>query len=62
MYKLKIFLSVTFWTLVGVKMNLERPFWETSYSEKDAPATFNKGNPSWDVIEVLENHLTKGKV
>jgi tellurite methyltransferase len=43
-------------------MNCDRPFWETSYSKTDAATTFNKGKPSWDVIEVLENHLTNGKV
>ena len=41
---------------------MEKPFWETTYSEEDSAKTFNNGKPSWDVVEVLENHIHKGKV
>lgn len=43
-------------------MNSEKPFWETSYTKAGSPATFSSGKPSWDVVEVLENRLTKGRV
>ena len=43
-------------------MNPEKPFWETMYAGTGSPTTFKKGKPSWDVIEVLEKHITKGKV
>ena len=49
-------------SLAGTKMMIEKPFWEQTYSKKGAPVTFNDGKPSWDVIEVLERYLTKGKV
>ena len=39
-----------------------KPFWETTYSEEDSAITFNNGNPSWDVVEVLENHIHQGRV
>ena len=40
----------------------EKPFWESAYSRTGSPDTFNSGRPSWDVVEVLEKHLQKGKV
>ena len=40
----------------------EKPFWERTYSEEESAKTFNNGKPSWDVVEVLENHIHKGKV
>ena len=41
---------------------IEKPFWETTYSEEESAKTFNNGKPSWDVVEVLENRIHKGKV
>ena len=41
---------------------IEKPFWETTYSEEESAKTFNNGNPSWDVVEVLENHIHQGSV
>ena len=41
---------------------IEKPFWETTYSEEETAKTFNNGKPSWDVVEVLESRITRGKV
>ena len=41
---------------------IKKPFWETTYLKEEATSTFNNGKPSWDVVEVLEKHIHKGKV
>jgi tellurite methyltransferase len=43
-------------------MNFEKPFWEKTYSENTSPTTFNKGKPSLDVVEVLENFIHHSRV
>jgi tellurite methyltransferase len=41
---------------------IEKPFWEKAYTKKGTPNTFNSGNPSWDVVEVIEKYLNGGNV
>lgn len=44
------------------EMIKEKPFWETAYLKSGTPTAFNAGKPSLDVVDVLENRLSKGSV